>query len=1127
MPDVRATVRLQFQSDFTFEDAIPLVAYFSQLGISHIYSSPILKARAGSQHGYDVVDPTQINPELGGEEALERLVEELRRHQMGLIVDIVSNHMAVGKDDNPWWLDALKWGAKSRYARFFDIQWNSPDPLLKGQLLVPFLRTNYGDVLAAGEITVHFDNDTGEFYARHFDHYFPLSPASYSHILYNTPDPILQAFAQPFAELETSVDGWKRAPGLHQELREAAQKPEQQASIAAALALYCVNPGDTPPDDNLERLHNLLELQYYRLASWRTAADDINWRRFFDVNELGGLRVERQDVFEAIHAKIFELIERGIIDGLRIDHVDGLANPRAYCRKLRRRLDHLTTQRPQGLTQDHLPLYAEKILGDGEQLGRDWMLDGSTGYEFMNQISLLQHDPKGALQLYDLWGRVSEREGTFMDEIKEARRLVLSSNLAGDVETVAQGLLSIARLDIRTRDFTLSALRRALIELIVHFPVYRTYVTVCGRTTSDQSEFFNIALAGAKTTLAEADWPLLEHLDLWLGGEALYTLAPGATRDLRRKVLARFQQLTSPTAAKAVEDTACYRSAVLLSRNDVGFDPQHFSAPPTQFHWRNSERAGSFPNNLLATATHDHKRGEDMRARLAVISERSVWFSEKVACWQTAARPLRTNLQEGIAPSSGDELILYQTLLGCWPPQLAAEDKQAMETFRARLLRWQEKSVREAKLRSHWSSPNADYEAACARFVTDLLTADEMTELRQDIAAAAHAIAPAGVLNSLSQTLLRMTCPGVPDLYQGTEFWDFSLVDPDNRQPVDFAARHATLAQIEHSSPTELVQHWQDGRIKQWLIQRTLNIREQYAALFARGDYQPLVVEGARAEQIVAFAREHQGNCLLVITPRLTVSLLADNHQPVIPAAAWGDTTVLLPEHFSSRIFHNALAPRAEYRVPTGRLSIAEILDELPLHLSVAAQLPTRSTSLPPQYPSTENTMMNAHEQRIREFAHQIWESEGCPNGHEYRHWEMACKLAEAANSSYPEEKVTGQIKSVIAPEEPFDPNPKPEIDPAPPQPEQPAVPNVPVDPISPTELPPHISPTPPSQPIYPTDPVQPGNPAQPIQPYASMRTAAHSQSTLKEDEANSMSNTKNPKPRKSRVTKNQDSMSL
>lgn len=966
MPTIRATVRLQFHRDFTFDHAVPLVPYFSQLGISHIYASPILTARAGSTHGYDVVDPTRVNPELGGEEALERLVAALRQYDMGLVVDIVSNHMAVGGSDNPWWLDALKWGSQSRYAKFFDIQWDSPDPALNGQLLVPFLRTHYGEVLAAGELTLHFDAATGEFYVRHFDHRFPLCPASYSHILQQMTDPLLRGFAQPFAALENTTCGWQAACGLHEELRAAAQGPEQQANIKAALERYNVKPRsadetdtrqglqDKQAEETLYRMHHLLELQYYRLASWRTAADDINWRRFFDVNELGGLRVERQEVFEAIHATIFRLIERGMIDGLRIDHVDGLANPRAYCRKLRRRLDYLRELRPQGLQQDPLPIYAEKILGDGEQLARDWMLDGTTGYEFMNQVSLLQHDPKGAFQLYDLWSRVSGREGSFEDEVIEAKRLVLSSNLAGDVETVAQGLLAIARLDIHTRDLTLSALRRALIELVVHFPVYRTYVTVSGRTKEDQIEFFNRALAGARSTLMEADWPLLDYLDRWLGAEALRTIPPGPARNLRRKVVARFQQLTSPAAAKAVEDTACYRSAVLLSRNDVGFDPQHFSAPPTQFHSRNTERAAHFPHNLLATATHDHKRGEDTRARLAVLSERPVWFSGKVAHWQTLAKPLRTELADGTAPSPGDELIIYQTLLGCWPPSLSPGDKPGMEAFLARLLRWQEKAIREAKLRTTWSAPNSDYEAACRAFLTGLASADNMQELRSDIAAAAAAIAPAGVINSLSQTLLRMTSPGVPDLYQGTEFWDFSLVDPDNRQPVDFPARRAALANAGQASPDELLAQWQDGRIKQWLIQRTLNLRKQCPALFAQGDYQPLVVEGERAEHLIAFVREHQGSYLLVIAPRLSVPLLGDSELPLIPTTAWGDTSVLLPEHLASQVFHDGLADLPGYQAPSSRLLVADLLAGLPLHIAHSSPMPATGPIAPKNLPITK-----------------------------------------------------------------------------------------------------------------------------------------------------------------------------
>jgi len=974
MTAVIATVRLQFHREFTLDHAVPLVAYFKDLGISHIYASPILKARAGSMHGYDVVDPSCINPELGGEAALERLVSELRKHDMGLLVDIVCNHMAVGGDDNPWWQDVLRWGLKSPYAHFFDIQWNSPDPLLKGQLLLPFLSGNYGDVLASGEITLHFDADAGEFYAQHFNHRFPIYPPSYCQILRNTDDPSLQLLISLFEKLEAKPEEEKpetqhavsgngeiahegnedySAQELHTLLSNLARNDSVAKSIQKALAMYDVNKsnetlsstttinsatneeltqdeslqkkelrdshaGDVHPDwqanENLQRLHELLELQHYRLASWRTAADDINWRRFFDVNELAGLRIERAEVFEASHSKLFELVARGWIDGLRIDHVDGLANPRAYCRKLRRRLNNLRAQRPAGYEQDRLPIYVEKILADGEQLNTDWKVDGTTGYEFMNQVSLLEHDPHGSLQLFDLWTRISGRDYTFEQEIEEARRLVLSSGLAGDVEMVAQNLLLIARSDIATRDLPLGAIRRALIELVVNFSVYRTYAYACGRSSQDQA-FFSKALTGAREKLAEIDWPVLDYLDRWLGGQPLHDLPPGAIRTLRKKTLARFQQLTSPAAAKAVEDTACYRSAVLLSRNDVGFDPQHFSAPLTQFHQQNTLRAQNFPGNLLTTATHDHKRGEDMRARLAVVSERSVWFTTKINHWQTMAAPLRVALEDGVAPSPGDEMMLYQTLLGSWPLSLTADDVQGLQTYLERLLRWQGKAVREAKLRSSWSAPNSAYETANRDFLTRLLTDENFIDLRVDIAIAAQTIAPAGALNSLSQTLLRMTVPGVPDLYQGAEFWDFSLVDPDNRQPVNFSERVAALASNQTNS--EKMSHWQDGHIKQWLIAQTLQIRQRHLPLFLQGDYQTITVEGKfevegyGEDHLVAFSREYQNKVLLVVVPRFTANLLLDSSTPVIPATTWGDTQLVLPPHLDlgSHILVDSLAP--------------------------------------------------------------------------------------------------------------------------------------------------------------------------------------------------------------------------
>ena len=718
---LRATLRLQFHQGFTLDDAVPLVPYFARLGISHIYASPLLKARPGSLHGYDVVDPTRVNPELGGEAALERLVAALRKHKMGLIADFVSNHMAVGGDANPWWLDVLEWGISSPYARFFDIQWNSHDPLLKGQLLVPFLRTDYGEVLAANEIGLHFDADHGSFYANHYDHRFPLYPPSYGEILRNTGVDDLLTLVRPFEALERSPNYWQAAQELRRELAHIAQAPDMRLAIQHALSRYEVKPDGEFSQDNFNRLHNLLEAQHYRLASWRTAADDINWRRFFDINELGGLRVEKAEVFEATHAKMFELIERGLVDGLRIDHIDGLANPRAYCRKLRRRLNGLQAKRPAPLTDEHLPIYVEKILGDGEQLPADWHTDGTTGYEFMNEMSLLQQDPVGEIQLSDLWTSITGRTASFMEEVREARAQVLSSSLAGDFESLAQELLLVARTDINTRDLTLGAIRRALFELIVHFPVYRTYAGVNGRSVQDR-QIFEKALAGARTTLAESDWPLLNYLDLWLGGQRLCEMAPGANRKQRRKVIARFQQLTSPAAAKAVEDTACYRSAVSLARNDVGFDPQHFSTTLKDFHHRCSERAAHFPDNLLTTATHDHKRGEDTRARLGVLSERAVWFSEKVEHWQQQTGNLRSDLDDGLAPSPADELMLYQTLLGSWPLRLEPDDAAGMQTYLERLLRWQEKALREAKLRTHWSAPNTAYESVCRDFLTRLLT---------------------------------------------------------------------------------------------------------------------------------------------------------------------------------------------------------------------------------------------------------------------------------------------------------------------------------------------------------------------------------------------------------------------
>jgi (1->4)-alpha-D-glucan 1-alpha-D-glucosylmutase len=892
MTPLRSTLRLQFHSDFTLVDALPLVDYFADLGISHLYASPLLTARPGSQHGYDVVDPTTINPQLGGEAALVRLVAALRRRGMGLILDMVSNHMAVGGSANPWWQSVLEWGRRSPYAKFFDIQWHSLDPLMAGQLLVPFLRGDYAEVLRAGDIRLHFAADHGCLRAEHFDQHFPLTPPSYSDVLDASEHPELQALARRFEGLAPGSSGLNQAQQAQQALAALATRAEIRTAMAHALARY-----DSRQPEGFQRLHGLLERQHYRLASWRTAADDINWRRFFDINELAGLRVERPEVFEATHAKIFELIERGLIDGLRIDHIDGLADPRAYCRKLRRRVDALLKVRPAEAALAHFPLYVEKILGPGEQLHQDWEVDGSTGYEFMNQVSQLQHDPAGAEPLQALWSAISGRPADFLEEVREARQLVLSASLAGDFESVAQALLRVARGDLQTRDLTFGAIRRALMALIMHFPVYRTYISAYGRSSADQP-FFQQALQGAQSSLPEVDWPLLEHLQRWLGGEALHSMPPGRARTARKYAIARFQQLTSPAAAKAVEDTACYRSGVLLSRNDVGFDPQHLSLSPSEFHQCCAQRAGSFPDNLLTTATHDHKRGEEARARLAVLSERASWYAALSQTWLAQTDALGQTLAQGPAPDPGDRLMLLQTLLGSWPLNLGTEDAAGLQRYSERLLRWQEKALREAKLHSSWNAPNEPYEAACRTFIETLLLQPEGAEARASLFLATNAIAPAGALNGLVQCALRMTVPGVPDLYQGNEFWDLSLVDPDNRQPVDYPARRAALA--APASPASLLENWRDGRIKQWLIWQILQLRQRQPRLFARGRYVPLRVVGEHAAHVLAFARQKGAQQLLVIVPRLTWALLHDSPEPLIPAANWADTAVLLPSPWNA-----------------------------------------------------------------------------------------------------------------------------------------------------------------------------------------------------------------------------------
>ncbi|MDP9412983.1 MAG: malto-oligosyltrehalose synthase [Pseudomonadota bacterium] len=830
----RATYRLQFHKGFTFADAAPLAPYLSKLGVSHVYSSPIATARAGSTHGYDVVDPSRINPELGGEEGFRALAGALREHGLGIILDIVPNHVAVGGSDNDWWLDVLENGQASRYARFFDIDWVPADPALRAKVLAPFLGAPYAEVVASGELRLDYEAGKERLSVLAYGtHRFPIRPDDYASLL-----------------------------------REVGAERLDARTAAALKSRY-----DPRTEEGRPRLHDLLERQHYRLAWWRVAGDEINWRRFFEITELAGVRVEDDAVFEAIHELPLRLYAEGLIDGVRVDHVDGLADPTRYCRRLRTALEEAGRRRPPEASPGPAYLVVEKILAEGERLPRDWQTDGTSGYDYMNEASALLHDPAGRAPLAAYWHEISGRPGAFEPEEHAARLEILSRSFSGQLEAAVTAFHAVARSDLATRDISAGGLRRALTTLLSVFPVYRTYGTGDSAPPTD-APLRERAVAKATALAGPGEQKLIEQVAAWLAGEGPGDLA------LRREAVRRFQQLSAPVSAKAVEDTAFYRYGRLLSRTDVGFDPGRFAASPDHFARASAERLETFPNALLATATHDHKRGEDVRARLAVLSEIPDHWTRQARSWN------ERNGRHGIDP--GDAYQLYQTLVGAWPLELSPEDGAGVAEFAERVIEWQRKALREAKLRSSWTAPDEIYEAACEAFVRRLLAPG--TEFLRELAAFVDEIGPAGAANGLVQAVLRCTVPGVPDTYQGTEYWDFSLVDPDNRRPVEFDARIAALDTPEAS----LLATWRSGAIKQRAIARALQLRKDHPALFAYGSFEQVRVSGRRAGNLFVFRRRHEHSELVAAVALHCADALLGAEAPAIRASWWGHTMVEL-----------------------------------------------------------------------------------------------------------------------------------------------------------------------------------------------------------------------------------------
>ncbi|RQS81903.1 malto-oligosyltrehalose synthase [Burkholderia seminalis] len=915
----RATLRLQLHAGFTFDDAAAHADYFARLGVSHLYLSPVATAEPGSRHGYDTVDYGVLNPELGGEAGFVRLVDALRARGLGVIVDIVPNHMGVGGSSNGWWNDVLEWGPASPYAHYFDIDWHPPDPALDGKVLLPCLGVPYADALAAGDITLGVDAAAGRFFVACPGRRLPVSAATYAEILRLANRADLNALAERF-DIAPARDS-ARLAAAHAALRDHAAAHGPHAFDAV------LRGADPRLARSRIRLHQVLERQHYRLAWWRTAADELNWRRFFDIATLAAVRVDDDAVFDAVHALPLRLHAAGLVDGLRVDHVDGLADPPAYCRRLDARL----------ATQRRAPPYVvvEKILAPGEALPADWPVAGTTGYDFMNDVGALLHDPAGAEPLAAHWAAVSGASRTFAQEVLDGKRRVLMRQLAAEHARVARLLHGVARASPATRDVSRIAIQRVLGELAVRLPVYRTYPSPRNGLADTDLRVLAQAYESARAAVEPADRFALDRVAAWLGLPVVRV--PRAAPAERHAARIAFAQLTAPLAAKGVEDTAHYRYGRLLSRNEVGADAGDFSLSRGAFHARNRRRARTVPHGLVATATHDHKRGEDARARLAVLSELPDAWRAVSLDWSALNLPHRGRAHRDLAwaPGPAAEAMLYQTLVGCWPPALAPDDAAGLDALAARVAQWQTKALREAKRHTDWLAPEQRYERDCDAFVRAILTPRGPGDFAHRLHAFVARIAPAGVVNSLTQTALRIASPGVPDLYQGTESWDHSLVDPDNRRDVPFA----TLAAERVDGPVaSYLPAWPDARVKRALVERMLALRARWPATFADGAYVPLRVRGRLARHAIAFARCDDTATVVVIATRLAYRLLGETPGlPRVEPAQWGDTAVVLPRAMEGP-WTDWLDGRAAIDATDGVLALERCLSGLPVAVLVAAR---------------------------------------------------------------------------------------------------------------------------------------------------------------------------------------------
>ena len=917
----RATYRVQFHAGFRFEDAQRIVPYLAALGASHLYASPYLKARAGSTHGYDIIDHNALNPEIGDEAQYDAMTDALAAHGIGQLLDIVPNHMGVLGSDNGWWLDVLEHGRASRHAGYFDIDWEHVSTLLRGKVLVPVLGEQYGAVLERGELKPVLDAQAGTLSVQYWEHRFPIDPREYPAVLRDAVERLpatVGADAPEVSELASLVSAFGHLPArdetapdkVAERARDAAihkrrlaklcaRAPGVREAVDAAVAALADEPGR-------ERLHALLEAQAFRLAHWRVASDDINYRRFFDINDLAALRMESEAVFEDAHRLVFRLLDEGRVQALRIDHPDGLYDPGAYFERLQRRAGGPGWSLAGEAAGKPLYLLIEKILAEDEPMPPAWPVHGETGYRFMNLVNGLFVDPAAQGRFDRIYAAFTGAAADYDEILYEAKKLIQATSLSSEFTVLSNTLHRIARSDRRTRDFTLNSLRAALSEVVAAFPVYRTYI-VPGRVTELDRQHVDLAVQTAKRRNRNLDASLLDFVRevlLTRAADPVVADAPGAPPDAPqlRAFVGRFQQFTAPVTAKAMEDTSFYRFNRLVSLNEVGGDPRVFGLPPQAFHDAMLARARDWPHSMSGTSTHDTKRGEDLRVRIDVLSEMPARWRLMLRVWSRLNAAHKAVVDGVPAPSANDEYLLYQTLLGAWP--FGEVDAQALSALRERIQAYMLKAAREAKRHTSWVNPNEAYEQALAGFIDGVLAGPEGNAFLDVFLPEQRIVERFGTYNALAQVLAKFTAPGVPDVYQGCELWNLSLVDPDNRRPVDYAQRERMLRVLEAEFPEDgvdrsdavaaLLAEPADGRIKMLLTRRLLALRSRDPDLFARGSYRPLDVQGERAEHVVAYARELEGRCVVVLLPRLLLKL-AGGPQAGVIGAAWGDTHVALP----------------------------------------------------------------------------------------------------------------------------------------------------------------------------------------------------------------------------------------